>query len=239
MLKFLINGDTAVTAELGTKIDPEISRDVFALDRAIADASIAGLVAAVPTYRSVTLHYDPMVIRRGDLIRAVEACWEKRKSSSIRRRRWTVPVAYGGEMGADLGLVASLHGISEEEVVRRHAEPRYSVSMIGFAPGFAYLAGLDASLETSRRQEPRRAIPPSSVSIGGIQTAFSPPLSLPSGWQLIGRAPIRSFDLSRDPPFLFEAGDEIRFAATSHAEFEALDSRAAAGERIAVLEDVA
>jgi KipI family sensor histidine kinase inhibitor len=238
--KFLSSGDCAVTVEFGERISAEAGEAVVALDRAIAAAAIPGIRETVPTYRSILVFFDPLVVRRAGLVEAIAALWPVRPGVAAGRpvagRRWRVPVAYGGVHGEDLGLVAETHGMSEETVVALHAAVAYRVAMIGFAPGFAYLAGLDPRLETARRREPRRATPPCSVSIGGVQTAVSPPLSLPSGWQLIGRTPVRSFDLSRAQPFLFETGDEIRFERIGAAEYEALEARAAGGEPVAVLE---
>ncbi|MBX3568665.1 MAG: 5-oxoprolinase subunit PxpB [Rhizobiaceae bacterium] len=235
--RFLPSGDCALTVEFDSRISAEASEAVVALDRAIAAAAISGVRETVPTYRSLLVFFDPPTIRRAALVSAIAALWPVGEQGKTAGRRWRIPVAFGGAHGEDLPLVAETHGLSEAAVVEIYLSSAYRVAMIGFAPGFAYLSGLDPRLETGRRTEPRRATPPRSVSIGGVQTAISPPLSLPSGWQMIGRTPVRSFDLSRRVPFLFEAGDDIRFERVDAAEYDALDQRAAAGEPVARRED--
>lgn len=235
--RFLPSGDCALTVEFDSRISAEASEAVVALDRAIAAAAISGVRETVPTYRSLLVFFDPPTIRRAALVSTIAALWPVRAGAKSVRRRWRVPVVLGGLHGEDLPLVAQTNGLTEEAVAGIYLATPYRVAMIGFAPGFAYLSGLDPRLETGRRAEPRRATPPCSVSIGGVQTAISPPLSLPSGWQMIGRTPVRSFDLAREVPFLFEAGDDIRFERVDAAEYDALERRAAAGEPVARRED--
>lgn len=235
-LRFLASGDRALTVELGDRIDPTISAAVIALDRAIAEAAIAGVGEVVPTYRSLLVFFDPLTLPRHRLIERIAALWPPVGTETAPRRRWRVPVAYGGRHGADIGFVAETHGITEARVAELHTAAAYRVAMIGFAPGYTYLAGLDPALATSRRAEPRRTTPPGTVAIGGAQTAIAPPLALPSGWHLIGRTPVRSFDPARHRPVLFEAGDEIAFEAIDAAEFDALAERAATGDPVAVCE---
>jgi len=238
-LRFLASGDCALTVELGDRIDPAISAAVIALDRAIAEAAVAGIGDVVPTYRSLLVFFDPVVLPRRRLIERIKALWPPVGAEAVPRRRWRVPVAYGGAHGVDIGFVAETHGISEARVAELHAAATYRVAMIGFAPGYTYLAGLDPALATSRRAEPRRTTPPGTVAIGGVQTAIAPPLALPSGWHLIGRTPVRSFDPARAQPVLFEAGDEIAFEPIDAAAFEALAARAASGDPVALCEAAA
>jgi KipI family sensor histidine kinase inhibitor len=122
--------------------------------------------------------------------------------------------------------------MSEAELVRRHTAPTYRVYMIGFQPGFAYLGGLDPTLAKSRRTDPRARTPAGSVSIGGAQTAVAS-VEAPSGWHLIGRTPALPFRLGREPVFLFQAGDTVRFEPIDGETFRTLAARAAEGELIA------
>ena len=150
----------------------------------------------------------------------------------LEGRAWQVPVAYGGEHGIDLAEMAAERGITEAELVRRHAAPTYRVYMIGFQPGFAYLGGLDPALAKPRRTDPRPRTPAGSISIGGVQTAVAS-VEAPSGWHLIGRTPALPFRLGRDPVFLFQAGDSVRFEPISPEAVEALATLATAGEPVA------
>lgn len=228
-------GDRALTVELGSAVDPAVNAQVIALDAALRGAGPPGLLETVPTYRSLLILYDPDLLPRADLAALIAAHWPLSDRAAGALRRWRVPVHYGG---ADLADLAAGAGLSPEEVVALHAGRDYRVYMIGFAPGFAYLGGLDPRLHASRRTDPRPKIPAGSVSIGGNQTGVSPPLELPSGWQLIGRTPARSYDPARAEPFLFAAGDLIRFQPIDRAAFDALSEAAHAGETVATLEKI-
>jgi inhibitor of KinA len=130
-------------------------------------------------------------------------------------------VCYGGVFGPDLEAVAQRHGLAPEELIRLHSEAVYSVYMLGFAPGFAYLGGLPPALATPRRDEPRTAVPAGSVGIGGSQTGIYPLVS-PGGWNLIGRTPLRLFDARRTSPTLLAVGDRVRFQVIEHDDFDRL-----------------
>jgi KipI family sensor histidine kinase inhibitor len=104
--------------------------------------------------------------------------------------------------------------------------------MIGFTPGWSYLSGLDPSLEMSRRQSPRLLTPAGMIAIGGIQTGIQC-LAGPSGWHILGRTPIRTYQLHREPTFLLEPGDGITFYPVDAKTFAEQDQAAAAGEIIA------
>jgi inhibitor of KinA len=132
-----------------------------------------------------------------------------------------IPVCYGGELGPDLDIVASHTQLAPEEVIARHAQPDYLVYMVGFAPGFPYLGGLDARLATPRRARPRPLVPAGAVGIAGLQTGIYS-LPTPGGWRLIGRTPLRLFDPSRAQPSLLQAGDRLRFVPISMQEFQCL-----------------
>ena len=118
---------------------------------------------------------------------------------------------YGGDEGQDLELVAEMHGLSPEDVIRLHTGAEYRVYMIGFAPGFAYLGGLPEALHTSRRVDPRERVPAGSIAVGGKQAAVFPPMELPSGWHMLGRTPVKTYDPARPEPFLLAAGDRVVF----------------------------
>jgi KipI family sensor histidine kinase inhibitor len=127
-----------------------------------------------------------------------------------------IPVCYGGDFGPDLDALADHARLGAEEVVERHAGAMYTVAMLGFAPGFPYLFGLDPALHMPRRASPRTRVPAGSVAIGGAQTGIYPS-ELPGGWQLIGRTPLVLFDADRDPPSLLMPGDRVRFVAIDAA----------------------
>lgn len=235
--RFLDAGEGGLVVELGETISEAINVGVIALGDALGALALPGVQELVPTYRSLLVLFDPLELPRATLREHVLALWPPRPLAARRHARWRVPVRYGGEAGVDLDFVAATHGMAPDEVVALHAGADYRVYMIGFAPGFAYLGGLPEAIHTSRRHDPRMKTPSRSISIGGQQTAISPPLEIPSGWHLIGRTPVRSYDPRRtDRPFLFEAGDAIRFEPVGAAEYREMCAAAEAGEDVAVRE---
>jgi KipI family sensor histidine kinase inhibitor len=125
-----------------------------------------------------------------------------------------LPVLYGGADGPDLDAVAAQAGLSPAEVIERHAAGDYAVAMLGFAPGFPYLLGLDPALATPRLQTPRTRVAAGSVGIGGAQTGIYPRPG-PGGWRIIGRTSAVLFDPGRSSPSLLLPGDRVRFRPAS------------------------
>lgn len=189
-------------------------------------------VECVPAYASVVLRFDPSdwLDRDGGhphqrLQQAALDVLERDQTESSEAREHVIPVCYGGEYGPDLAQVAEHAGISIDSVIARHTMAEYRVAMLGFAPGFPYLLGLDPTLAMPRRRDPRQRVPIGSVAIGGEQTGIYPQ-QLPGGWQLIGRTPQQLFDISADPPSLLAAGDRVRFQAIDEERFRQLDAEA-------------
>jgi KipI family sensor histidine kinase inhibitor len=141
-------------------------------------------------------------------------------------------VAYGGENGIDLEEVAKKLDTTPDHIVARHAAGHYRVAMIGFSPGWSYLSGLDKSLHMPRRQNPRLVTPAGTISIGGMQTGIQC-VAAPSGWHLLGRTPVRTYQLRRDPIFLLEPGDRVTFYAVDAKTFAEMDKAADRGEIVA------
>ncbi len=219
--RLLAAGDTALTVELGDAVDPRINARVLSLDKALAESNLAGIVETVPTYRSLQIHFDPDRLDAADLYRTIERLAASLDDRAPPGRRWTVPVAYGGEHGIDLDSVAERTGLTTDKVISRHLGGDYRVYMIGFQPGFTYLGGLDPKLHLPRRETPRLKTPAGTISIGGIQAAVAS-IEAPSGWHLLGRTPVRAFDPARTDPFLFRAGDRIRFERIAHDDYARL-----------------
>ena len=232
--RLLPSGDSAITVEFSRSIDDAANRRVLALDRAIAGEPIAGVVETVPTYRSLLVHYDPVRIGYEALAARLLEWAQRPAPPTTRTRHWRIPVTYGGEHGIDLEDVASALNATPDEIVARHAGGDYRVAMIGFTPGWSYLSGLDASLAMPRRLNPRLLTPAGTISIGGVQTGVQC-LAGPSGWHLLGRTAVRTYQLHRDPIFLLEPGDRVTFFPVDINTFAAQDEAAEAGEVVAEL----
>jgi KipI family sensor histidine kinase inhibitor len=230
--RLLPSGDSAVTVEFSRTIDDDANQRVLALDRALAAAPIDGIIEAVPTYRSLLVHYDPCRIGFEGLGEQLLARASQPMPPVAKARRWRIPVAYGGAHGIDLEDVAKALNTTPDDIVARHVAGDYRVAMIGFTPGWSYLSGLDHSLQMSRRQNPRLLTPAGTISIGGVQAGIQC-LAGPSGWHLLGRTPVRTYQLHRNPIFLTEPGDRVTFFAIDGNTFAELDRAAEAGELIA------
>lgn len=222
-------GDAALVLHFEERIDPVVNSCVVRAAAAIREAARGGVRDVVGSYAAVTVHFDPL---RTDVDALAERM--ERIAGEVSRapggpgappRTVEIPVCYGGGLGPDLPAVARFGGCSEATVVARHAAPAYRVYMLGFLPGFAYLATVEPTIAAPRRDVPRLRVPAGSVGIAGGQTGVYP-LEAPGGWQLIGRTPRRVYDPARAEPFLLRAGDAVRFAPIGEADYRAQAGRA-------------
>src|SRR5947207_7745231 len=232
--RILPSGDSAVTVEFSRNIDDGANQQVLALDRTLANEPVPGVTETVPTYRSLLVHYDPVLIDFDRLGERILTLAQRPVPATAKTRRWRIPVVYGGEHGIDLEDVAKTLNTTPDEIVARHIAGDYRVAMIGFTPGWSYLSGLADSLHLPRRQNPRLLTPAGTISIGGVQTGVQC-LAGPSGWHLLGRTAVRTYQLHRDPIFLLEPGDNVTFAAVDAETFAEQDRAAEGGEIVAEL----
>jgi inhibitor of KinA len=207
-------GESAVLVTLGETVD----RATAARARAIAVALDRDdrLGRAVPAYASVLVPFDPLALSTDEARSIVEGVAAGvagpvvAATSGGQSRLLEISVRYGGVDGPDLADVARLHDLRPADVVEIHAGTVYDAFFLGFAPGFAYLGPVAASIATPRLDVPRPRVPAGSVAIGGAQTAVYP-TETPGGWRLIGRTDARIWDLDRNPPALIRPGDRVRF----------------------------
>lgn len=198
-------GEAALCCAVTGAITMEHQQRIWQLATALERT--AGVQGITPGMNNLTLSFDPLNTEAEALAQVVLTLWHQPPRKQVAGRRVEIAVRYDGP---DLDDVARHCDLSADEVVRRHAAAEYVVYFIGFQPGFAYLGGLDASLHTPRRAEPRAAVPAGSVGIGGAQTGIYP-LATPGGWQLIGRTALPLFDPQAEPPTLLAPGDRVRF----------------------------
>ena len=211
--------------------DPEAALNaVLAALAALEDANIPGVIELAPAYSTIGVFYDlativpaagtdnPFVWLTSEIEKALKG--KSVRSKKTRRSRMIkIPVCYDDEFALDIDDVARVTNLSGAEVVRRHSRATYRVSCIGFIAGFPFLSGLPPELATPRRATPRKDVPAGSVGIGGAQTGIYLRAS-PGGWNIIGRTPLRLFDVKRDPPTVLQTGDRLRFQPISRAEFD-------------------
>ena len=218
-VRFQIAGDCGLLVEYGEGINFEVNAKVRAMAKVINKNTPAGIVEIIPTYRSLLVVYDPVLTNPKRLKNVLTLLEEQMDDIKIPAPAVVeIPVCYGGEFGPDISVVGNAYDLTEAEVIRLHSEPEYLIYMVGFTPGFAYLGGLPEKLHTPRLATPRMVVPQGSVGIANNQTGMYPVAS-PGGWQLIGRTPLKLFAPERLNPFLYQAGDKIKFKPISAEEF--------------------
>jgi inhibitor of KinA len=233
-------GDRCLMIEFGRRVDPAINRTVHAMADYLLEHPIAGVTDVVPAFTTVAVHYRPEAIEAGRttapreeqapagespyrrLERAIETILAKGVASEPHPARTIeIPVCYGGEFGPDLEEVAETCGLTAQQVIELHGASDHMVYMLGFAPGFPYMGGLDERLAMPRRSTPRVRIPAGTVAIAREQSAVYT-LETPGGWNLIGRTPLALFTPHASSPTLLRPGDHVRFVPISRAQFDAM-----------------
>ena len=200
-------GDTALIAELGTRLDTALNTRAIALASALKKRR--DVRQAVPAHGNVTVQFDPDQITHEALAAAIRRLATKRPPVEEPGRLHRIPVVYDGP---DLESVAAALGLPVVKVVELHSRPIYRVFLVGFVPGWAYLGPLADELVLARRAVPRTLVPAGSVAIAGQETGIYP-LASPGGWHLIGRSAVKLFVPDSDPPSLFRVGDRVKFFA--------------------------
>ena len=227
--------EDALLLRFGESIDIALNAEVHAAARVLSAAELPGVLDVAPAYASILLRFDPAARADADggppherLEQALRAVLRNApppaRATHDAGGLVEIPVCYGGEHGPDLEALAAHAGMEPGKAVARHGADVYTVAMLGFAPGFPYLLGLDPALHMPRRATPRTRVPAGSVAIGGAQTGIYP-RELPGGWNLIGRTPLSLFDPRRGQPCLLAPADRVRFRAITAEEFSALAER--------------
>jgi len=229
-------GDRCLMVEFGQRVDPAINATVHALADRLLARPITGVTDVVPAFTTVAIHYRPEALagtapdapspytRLASMVESLIA--EGLERTGQDARTVDIPVCYGGEFGPDLDEVAAACGLTPEQVVEVHAASPHVVYMLGFAPGFPYMGGLDPRLAMPRRATPRVKIPPGTVAIAREQSAVYT-LETPGGWNLIGRTPVELFTPHAASPTLLRPGDHVRFVPITREQFDAARERAA------------
>lgn len=218
-ISFFPAGDSALVAEFGREIDAGINAQVHAMAAWITARRLRGVREVLPTFRSLMVYYDPLVVSYGHLVRQLSRfSGEEVGETGGEREIVEVPCCYDGP---DLADMQTLTGLTADEIIAIHSAVDYRIYMMGFLPGFVYLGGLDPRIHAPRLQTPRTRIEPGSVGIGGSQTGIYPVAS-PGGWRILGRTPLKLYDPARSQPILCRAGQFIRFVPISASEYERL-----------------
>jgi len=220
--RFRTAGDRGLLVEYGDVIDPDVNNKVRSMAIVMEDNPPQGVTEIIPTYRSLLIIYDPAITHPAKLQNMLETLEARLGEIKIPPPRTVeIPVCYGGDFGPDIDKVAGQNNLTVAEVIKLHCEPQYLIYMVGFTPGFPFLGGLSEKLHTPRLETPRTLVPEGSVGIANNQTGIYP-IASPGGWQLIGRTPVKLFAPARRNPFLYQAGDRIKFKAISAEKYARL-----------------
>ena len=225
--RILPANDSSILIEFGDSIDYLINAQVYALQTAVEHSNfVDAVIETIPSYRSLLVEYDVGALNYAEIRDLVSVLVERTAAMETTisepeqaTELHQIPVAYGGELGPDLETVAEHAKLDIDEVIAIHSGTDYHVFMLGFAPGFPYLGGMDERIACPRLSTPRTRVPAGSVGIAESQTGVYPNES-PGGWQLIGRTPIALFDVDADPPSAMLPGTQVNFVPISHDEYE-------------------
>ncbi|MFI2564927.1 allophanate hydrolase subunit 1 [Paenarthrobacter sp. NPDC018779] len=190
----------------------------------LEDCGAEGLHAAVPTYDSVLVEFDPVMVSAGQMRAFVKlGLGELGRSagSAASPREFDVPVVYGGEFGPDLEKVAEYQGISTEDVIRLHTEKTYTIRCLGAPAGSPMMDGPAFPKPVPRLKDPRLSVPAGAVSVAGRQAVIAPAVA-PGGWCVIGQTPLTVLNIRREPLVPYKPGDILRFRQIDVRDFHAL-----------------
>ncbi len=219
-------GDMGLLIEFGADYDPATNAAVIAFDAAFSAQLPAGVIETVPSFRSILVRFDPLALPFEQLASRVRRRLRSRDwylaPAPKNRRKWRLPVVYGGARGPDLAEVADLMGLRQDQVIDSHCAQPLRVAMLGFAPGLAYLGQLPPIWQFPRRTGITPKVPAGAVLVAVRQTVL-PCTDIPTGWRQIGQTPFLGFDPDKPVPFLLAPGDEVRFEPVSEAAFAAYD----------------
>lgn len=209
----------SLLVEYGDTIDAAIHAQVLDLDHALMSQPFEGFVEAVPAYATLLVRFDPLHTDHAIVEQALRQLMTEGPPRTAQGSPREVDVCYDSDLAPDLDEVAKLAGLDREAVIKAHLAGDYSVYLYGFAPGYAYMAGVPAELRIPRKPTAVRDIPAGSVLIAGAQCLVST-LTMPTGWWIIGRSPTPILTRHPDRPFLFDVGDLVRFRRITRQQFE-------------------
>jgi inhibitor of KinA len=219
--RFRAVADHALLVEFGERVRVEAHDQVLNLDAALLRSPFLGFTEAVPAYASLLVGFDLLLTDHAAVESAIAALLATAEKASRAGANREVLVCYDDGLGPDLPVIASKIGTAVESVIEAHLSGAYSVFMYGFAPGYAYLAGVPPLIQLPRKPAAVRGVAADSVVIAGPQCLVTT-LTMPTGWWIIGRSPTRILSDSEDRPFLFDVDDRVAFKRINRAEFDAM-----------------
>lgn len=232
--RLLAVGDSAWTVEFGHAIDDATHARVVGLAERVAavqphEPLLASVTDVVPTFRSLTVHFDPWAGEAAALGRQLLSMAREGQEAALQGRQWRLPVCFDEDFAPDLPRVCELKQLTRTEAIDQLLGATFRVYMLGFQPGFPYMGGLPPPLVTPRLPSPRQKVPAKSVAIA-LDMCSVYPWESPGGWNLMGRTPVVLFDPSQtEQPAMLAAGDELRWTEVDRATHDRLAAEIARG----------
>jgi len=212
--------------EFARKLDDAVHKRVLNLDAALCASGFASHIETLPTFRSLLIKFDVLALTHEALLQGLSDL--ETSQTRLSPQSWRVPVCLERTYAEDLPEVAKILHLPEAEVIARLLKQPLKLYMYGFAPGFAYLGGLDSALNIPRRATPRSPMPRSSLMIaGGLASLTS--VSMPTGWYVVGQSPVDMFSLQRESLVPFAIGDVLQLYQIGVEEFKTLQASELAG----------
>jgi KipI family sensor histidine kinase inhibitor len=233
--RLLALGDAAWTLEFGSDISTATNARVTDLADRVAqlrqtELLFAAVTDVVPTFRSLTVHFDPLTADADSLGERLLALGQQGGQVVREGQHWRLPVCFEPSFAPDLPRLAEARGLSETEVIDRLLDADFRVYVIGFQPGFPYMGGLPPELAMPRLASPRQRVPAHSLAVAGEMCAVYP-WDSPGGWNLLGRTPVQLFDLRfAEHPAMLAVGDRVRWYPVPLGEYERLHQLTVAGQ---------
>jgi len=225
--RLLALGDAAWTVEFGRDISVATNARVMGLAQQVAqqrqhNAVFATVTDVVPAFASITVHFNPLDTDSEALGQQLLALAHEDSAHILKGRTWQLPVCFDPAFAPDLPRLAQARSLTEDDVIQQLLATPFRVYMIGFQPGFPYMGGLPAELTLPRLATPRARVPARSLAVAGEMCAVYP-WDSPGGWNLLGRTPVRLFDLQHThQPAMLAAGDVVRWHAIKRDEYQHL-----------------
>ena len=171
---------------------------------------------------SIAVQFDPARLTPHEAINLFHQHLQQRENTgAMPKAPITIPVCYDADLAPDRDWIAQKLALSSAALIEWHAGLQFTVTMLGFMPGFSYLMCREDIPDIGRLPKPRQKVDAGSIGLIGDQSCIYS-FDSPGGWPIIGRTPIRLFDPSRAKPALLSANQSITFRAINKKEFDAL-----------------
>ncbi|WP_299116830.1 5-oxoprolinase subunit PxpB [uncultured Winogradskyella sp.] len=224
-LKYSQYNERSILIEWQAIIDENILKSILNFKNCIQKKCIKQKVEVITSYNSILIIYKSTIDNINDRFKELRSLYRAQKFvSNVQSSIWEIPVCYDMDFGTDLHQLSKEKKLTISELIQLHSEQVYTVFFIGFLPGFLYLGGLHPKLYFDRKTTPSFNVKKGSVAIGGQQAGIYPQDS-PGGWYVIGKTPIKLFNIRTDPPCFIKPGDKIKFRPIDKSEYFDIDER--------------